>query len=68
MVTGRTLSCALVEYRWSVESSPVFGDQQDAEDWLSGHWRDLVDAGVDEVTLRCDGEVVYGPMSLHPAD
>lgn len=55
-----------MEYRWSVDGSPAFEDQQDAEDWLSQRWRDLVDAGVDEVTLRCDGEVVYGPMSLHP--
>jgi hypothetical protein len=58
----------VVEYRWSHASSPVFASQDEAEDWLSAHWRDLVDAGADEVTLRCDGEVVYGPMSLHPAD
>ncbi len=54
-----------MEFRWSVEKSPVFADQQAAEDWLSQHWRSLVDAGVDEVTLLCDGEVVYS-MSLHP--
>jgi len=57
-----------VEYRWSHDSSPVFASQPEAEEWLSAHWQDLVDAGVDEVTLQCDGEVVYGPMSLHPAD
>ena len=57
-----------MEYRWSHDTSPVFDSQPDAEDWLSEHWRDLADAGVDEVTLLCDGEVVYGPMSLHPAD
>jgi hypothetical protein len=57
-----------VEYRWSCAGSPVFDGQEAAEDWLSQHWRALVDAGVDEVTLRCDGEVVYGPMSLHPAE
>jgi hypothetical protein len=56
-----------VEYRWS-HAETVFADQLAAEEWLSEHWRDLVDAGVDEVTLLCDGEVVYGPMSLHPAD
>jgi hypothetical protein len=58
----------VVEYRWSSDGSPVFEDQPAAEDWLSAHWRSLVDDGVDEVTLLCDGEVVYGPMSLHPAD
>jgi len=57
-----------MEYRWSHDSSPVFASQPEAEDWLSAHWQDLVDAGADEVTLHCDGEVVYGPMSLHPAD
>jgi hypothetical protein len=55
-----------VKYRWSHEGSPTFDDQQAAEDWLSDHWRDLVEAGIDEVTLLCDGEPVYGPMSLHP--
>jgi hypothetical protein len=55
-----------VEYRWSHDTSPVFDSQPDAEDWLSAHWRDLADAGVGEVTLLCDGEVVYGPMSLSP--
>ena len=55
-----------MEYRWSHEQSPAFADQDAAEAWLSAHWRDLTDAGADEVTLLCDGEVVYGPMSLHP--
>lgn len=54
-----------MEYRWDADGSPVFDDQSAAEEWLSEHWRDLADAGVDEVTLSCDGEVVYGPMSLH---
>lgn len=56
-----------MEYRWSVEDSPVFAGQQAAEDWLSQAWRSLADAGVDEVTLLRDGEVVYA-MSLHPAE
>lgn len=56
-----------MEYRWSVEDSPVFAGQQDAEDWLSQEWRSLADAGVDEVTLLCDGEAVYA-MSLHAAE
>jgi len=57
-----------VEYRWSHDGSPTFADQGEAEAWLSATWQDLVDRGVDEVTLRCDGEVVYGPMSLHPPE
>jgi hypothetical protein len=56
----------IVEYRWDHDTSPVFDDQPTAEEWLSEHWRDLADGGVDEVTLLCDGEIVYGPMSLHP--
>lgn len=58
----------VVEYRWSHDTSPVFDDQDAAEAWLGEHWGDLADVGVDEVTLLCDGEVVYGPMSLHAAD
>ncbi len=55
-------------YSWDTDGSPAFADQQAAEAWLSAHWPDLADAGVDEVTLLCDGEVVYGPMSLHPPE
>jgi hypothetical protein len=65
---GRTLSCAIVEYRWSHDSSPVFADQPAAEEWLGEHWQTLINKGTNEVTLLCDDEVVYGPMSLHPAD
>lgn len=55
-------------YRWDHDSSPAFDDQTAAEEWLSANWRDLLDAGADEVTLLDGDEVVYGPMSLHPAD
>lgn len=44
-----------------------FTSQSDAESWLGEHWRDLLDQGVDQVTLLVDGSTVYGPMSLHPA-
>jgi hypothetical protein len=37
-----------------------------AEAWLAANWPDLLDGGIDEVTLIHAGEVVYGPMSLHP--
>ena len=44
-----------------------FSAQGDAESWLGETWRELVEAGVDQVVLLEDGRVVYGPMSLHPA-
>jgi hypothetical protein len=44
-----------------------FSTQSDAESWIGEHWRELLDAEVDQVTLVEDGSVVYGPMSLHPA-
>ena len=57
-----------MEYRWSHDGSPTFADREEAEAWLGATWQDLADRDVDEVTLLCDGEVVYGPMSLHPPE
>lgn len=45
-----------------------FASQSDAESWLGEHWRELVDAGVDSVVLQHDGQAVYGPMDLSPAE
>jgi len=45
----------------------TFTTQSDAESWLGENWRRLLDSEVDQVTLCEDGQVVYGPMSLHPA-
>ncbi len=45
--------------------NPRFTSQSDAETWLGESWRDLVDAGVDSVTLLEADREVYGPMSLH---
>lgn len=42
--------------------------QAEAEAWLSDEWATLADAGVATVTLQRSDEVVYGPMSLSPAD
>lgn len=44
-----------------------FPSQVEAEAYLSESWAELADAGVRAVTLRCEGEVVYGPMSLEGA-
>ena len=49
-------------------ASVTFPTQADAEAWLSDEWGTLADAGVQAVTLRRGEEVVYGPMSLSPAD
>lgn len=48
-------------------ASPSFPTQSEAESWVGEVWPALVDAGVDAVTLREGDGVVYGPMSLRPA-
>ena len=45
--------------------APGFPSQSDAESWLGEVWRDLLDDGVDQVTLFEADRQVYGPMSLH---
>jgi hypothetical protein len=42
-----------------------FPSQSDAESWLGEIWRDLVDEGVDQVSLFEGDRMVYGPMSLN---
>lgn len=41
-----------------------FPSQSEAESWIGESWRDLLDAGIDQVTLLEGDRVVYGPMSL----
>ena len=48
------------------ESSQEFPTQADAETWIGETWRDLLAAGVDQVTLLEEERVVYGPMDLRP--
>ena len=53
------------------ETAPAgepFPTQSDAETWIGENWRELLDAGVEQVTLLDSGQVVYGPMSLRPAE
>lgn len=45
-----------------------FLTQSDAESYIGESWKELLDQGVDAVTLYEDEREVYGPMSLHPAD
>jgi hypothetical protein len=47
---------------------PQFPTQADAESWVGEVWRELLDQGVDAVTLLENGSRIYGPMSLHPAE
>jgi hypothetical protein len=44
-----------------------FPSQADAESWIGEAWPDLLGQGVDQVSLIEGERVVYGPMSLHPA-
>jgi hypothetical protein len=44
-----------------------FPSQSDAESWIGEVWHDLLDDGVDQVTLFEADREVYGPMSLHTA-
>lgn len=45
-----------------------FPSQAEAETWVGEVWRDLLDEGVDSVSLYEEGRLVYGPMSLHPME
>ncbi|QBF46211.1 hypothetical protein [Janibacter limosus] len=61
-------------YRWRLEDSsgaPLpsghsvpFPTQAEAEAWFAESWEDLAGAGVAQVSLLRESEVVYGPMSL----
>ena len=44
-----------------------FSSQGDAETWLGEVWQQLLDDGVESVTLLEADREVYGPMSLRPA-
>jgi hypothetical protein len=66
-----------VTYRWRYQDASgrdvagpdsVFEDQAEAEDWLGQCWSELLDAGVEQVTLLYTDAEVYGPMSLRPAE
>jgi hypothetical protein len=45
-----------------------FPTQSDAESYLGESWRELLDLGVESVTLRENETAVYGPMSLRAAE
>jgi len=68
---------SIVSWRWRMEDASGaevaapdadlqdFPCQSDAESWVGEVWRDLLEAGVDGVTLFEGDRKVYGPMSLH---
>jgi hypothetical protein len=65
---GKTLDPATLPDSDLPGFGQVFGSQSDAENWIGEVWPSLVTAGVDAVHLRCGDAVVYGPMSLRPAE
>ncbi|MBX7472448.1 hypothetical protein K1Y80_41135 [Streptomyces sp. MAG02] len=52
------------EHLGELGAEQQFESQEEAEAWLSETWPELQDAGIDEVTLMKDNDVVYGPMEL----
>ncbi|MBG0829323.1 hypothetical protein HS041_16270 [Planomonospora sp. ID67723] len=44
----------------------TFSNQADAESWLGENWRELLEAGVERVTLLEDERPEYEGMSLRP--
>lgn len=49
-----------------VAPSDTFPSQADAESWLGESWRELLEAGVEKVTLLEGERVEYEGMSLRP--
>ncbi len=49
------------------EDPGTFPSQSDAETYLGETWRELLAAGVAQVTLFEDDRKVYGPMGLDTA-
>ena len=52
----------------ATQPSGGFPTQADAETWVGEVWRELLEAGIDSVSLYEDGRLVYGGMSLHPLE
>jgi hypothetical protein len=50
-----------------VPAPEAFPSQSDAESFIGESWRELLEAGVAQVTLFEGDRKVYGPMSLESA-
>jgi hypothetical protein len=44
----------------------TFPSQAEAESFIGESWRELLDAGVEQVSLFDGDRKIYGPMSLRP--
>jgi len=44
----------------------TFPSQAEAESFIGESWRELLDAGVEQVSLFEGDRKIYGPMSLRP--
>lgn len=53
---------SVVEAGTGLESG--FPSRSDAESWIGEAWQDLLEQGVEQVTLLDEDHEVYGPMSL----
>lgn len=49
-------------------AAEAFPSQADAETWLGENWRELLHAGVHQVSLLDGERVVYAGMGLNAAD
>jgi len=49
----------------SAPEAEPFPSQADAESWIGENWRELLAAGVHQVTLLEGDRKVYGPMGLN---
>jgi hypothetical protein len=48
------------------EHSQAFPTQADAETWIGETWQELLEGGVEQVSLCEEDRVAYGPMGLQP--
>ena len=55
---------AVVAPAGSAPEQEPFPSQADAESWVGEFWRELLEAGVAQVTLLEGDREVYGPMKL----
>ncbi|GAA3445598.1 hypothetical protein [Planomonospora venezuelensis] len=54
------------EVTGGVLQGDTFSNQADAESWLGENWRELLESGVERVTLLEDDRPEYEGMSLRP--
>ena len=50
----------------NIGTSESFDSRGDAESWVGEEFEELLEKGIDQVTLYDGDTEVYGPMSIHP--